>query len=674
MSGAKLVASSARKSRLSGRPWPLVAALTASVAMVAAAASGASSPGSDMRFHPSGHWVYNSALQTAFHIDGATTNIDARVPVAGEPGSQVVQDDTNGYVVGRSRITRFGKSNLRVQGSLPTPSDETPLAIEAAGGPYLVYRQAGKIVRLGENTTVVTVGERIGDPVVTGDGTLWLLRRKSGLVCTLAKGSTATSTCPARLPAGHSGALTTVGDKPQVLDTTAGLLHAVSTQGLGAGKPVGVEVSADTRVAPTDSGGRLALLDPSTGRLSFVDTQAKRPPVNIELGKGDFEGPLWTDSTVVVVNRTTGTLQTYDAQGHARTNRKIPPSEGQPSIARGADGRVYVQNGAGTHLLIVDEDGQVADTPVSGGPEPSGAPSPSPSQPAKTPTRHEAPPPTAGLPASAPGAPQSVTASAGNRAATVSWQAAAANRAAVTGYVVSWPGGSRVVSGAARHATISGLTNGQSYTFSVSARNSAGEGPAASADPVTPRGAAAAPRGVTASVSGGAVTVRWQQPDLGGGTLRHYAISATGQASRTVTGTSATYSGLANGRYTFTVRAVTSSGGQTLTGAAGSAAVTVTGPTIHIERRPEAGAPNCTTCFYLYMTFTDFPANTSFDAQIFAEATGGDYDSPCHVKTDASGSAICDRDTRDGVPKGNVYVYVNLPDGRRITSNEIYWS
>ncbi|WP_163508143.1 fibronectin type III domain-containing protein [Fodinicola acaciae] len=616
----KLVASSAKKSSRGRRPWPMVAALTASVAMVAAAASGATMPGSDMRFHPTGHWVYNTALQSAFHMDGATTNFDARVPVAGEPGSQVVQDDTNGYVVGRNRITRFGKSNLHVQGTQTAPSDETPLAIEAVGGPYLVYRQSGKIVRLGDKTTVVSVGEPVGDPVVTGDGTLWLLRRQSGLVCTLAKGATATSTCPAKLPAGHSGALTTVADKPQVLDTTAGLLHAVSTQGLGAGNPVGVKVSGATRVAPTDSNGRLALLDPATGRLSFVDTQAKRTPVNVELGKGDFEGPLWTGGTVVVVNRTTGTLQTYDAQGHAKANRKIPPSEGQPSIARGADGRVYVQNGAGTHLLVVDKDGQVADAPVVGSPDPSGSPSPGPSQSSEprpqpsvqpsvqpsarppvepsheppntgrpnpgTGSTHKPSPSHSSLPASAPGAPGSVSAKAGDASATVSWSAAAANRATITNYVVTWSGGSRTVSGSSRRATISGLTNGRGYTFSVYAKNSVGRGPASSADPVTP--------------------------------------------------------------------------------------VSPKKPKIHIERGSSTSSDNCEkpSCAWIDTTLTGFEPNTTYS--ITAIGNGRDFSEPCTTTTDENGDATCNK-TRYDVSGAQVYVYTDTDTYGRITSNTITW-
>jgi hypothetical protein len=673
----------------------LVIAVAASAGMVAAALSGAALPTSGVQFQPTGHWVYNTASQAAFHVDGGTTNVDARVPVAGEPGSQVVQGDTNGYVVSPNRITTFGKSNLKVLSSVVPPANETPLAIEAVGGPYLIYRQAGKIVRLGDSATVIPIGDKIGDPVVTTDGTLWLLRQQSGLVCSLPSTATQTSACPAKIPSGHTGALTTVADKPRILDTSAGILHAINSNGLGTGKPVGVPTSASTRIAPTDSNGRIVLLNPDRHTLSFVDTQSNQRPINVPLGKGDYEGPLWTGTTAAVVNSTTGTLQTYDSQGHPQENKKIPASEGQPSMSRGADGRVYVQNGAGSQLLVVGKDGKVSDAPVTGAPDPTGSPSPNPSQPppSQEPRPHPSdttpqPPPDTrqpnpdpvtkptqpSLPASPPGAPRSVSASGGNKTVTVSWAAATANRAAVTGYVVSWSGGSRTVSGSVRKTTVTGLTNGQSYVFSVTARNSAGQGPAASTNAATPIATASAPRSVSASKSGNTVTVSWGQPDLGGGTLQHYTVSATGQSGKTVTGTSTTYSGLPAGSYTFTVRAVTTAAGRTMTGAAASDSLTIVvkTPKIDIERRQESGAPNCDTCFYLYMTITGFPPNYKFKAHVIA--SGSEYGSPCSRTTDSQGDAICDDDTNDNITKGEIHVYVDLPTGERITSNSVTWN
>ena len=73
---------------------------------------GATRPLSAAPFATTGHWVYNSVLGMVVHIDGATANIDARLPMDAEVGSQVLQGDTNGYVVGASRITEFDKASL----------------------------------------------------------------------------------------------------------------------------------------------------------------------------------------------------------------------------------------------------------------------------------------------------------------------------------------------------------------------------------------------------------------------------------------------------------------------------------------------------------------------------------------------------------------------------------
>lgn len=89
----------------------------------------------------------------------------------------------------------------------------------------------------------------------------------------------------------------------------------------------------------------------------------------------------------------------------------------------------------------------------------------------------------------APGAPGGVSAAPGNARATVRWSAAAANGATVDRYTVTAsPGGKQVsVSGSARSATVTGLTNWQKYTFTVRAHNSAGTGVASAASrAVTP--------------------------------------------------------------------------------------------------------------------------------------------------------------------------------------------
>lgn len=98
---------------------------------------------------------------------------------------------------------------------------------------------------------------------------------------------------------------------------------------------------------------------------------------------------------------------------------------------------------------------------------------------------------------SAPGAPAAPVATAGDGTAHVTWSAPADDGgAAVTGYTVTAaPGGKTcTVAAPATSCTISGLTNGTAYTFTVAASNAVGSGaPSASSASVTPSAAPTPP-------------------------------------------------------------------------------------------------------------------------------------------------------------------------------------
>jgi hypothetical protein len=169
-----------------------------------------------------------------------------------------------------------------------------------------------------------------------------------------------------------------------------------------------------------------------------------------------------------------------------------------------------------------------------------------------------------------PGAPTSVTATAGDAWAAVTWTAPASQgSSAITGYVVtSSPGGLTVTAGAdATGTVVTGLTNGTTFTFTVHATNAAGSGPESSAsNAVTPLAPAppGAPLGVLAYAGNAQALVMWTAPAAGSGAITGYTVTSSPGGLTTAAGpaaTSAVVTGLTNGTpYTFSVRATNAVG------------------------------------------------------------------------------------------------------------------
>jgi hypothetical protein len=172
------------------------------------------------------------------------------------------------------------------------------------------------------------------------------------------------------------------------------------------------------------------------------------------------------------------------------------------------------------------------------------------------------------VPKSVPDAPAVVRAKYGAPgAAKVSWTGPPrAGGSPVTGFVATAsPGGASCKApGGGRSCTITGLSGGRAYSFTVSASNAQGRGsvsaPAVAGVLVNP---ASRPREVQARLSGNAAVVTWQAPaSNGGGRLVSYVVRSIPDAGTCTTKQrSCTMRNLALGvSYRFTVVAVNTAG------------------------------------------------------------------------------------------------------------------
>lgn len=334
-----------------------------------------------------GHWVYVPGLAAAVHVDGASKQVDATVPLgAASPGSPVLQGGHAGYLVDVDRVVEFGPA-AGVTGGRPGPGvAETPVPVEAAAAAHLVYRAAGLVVRLSPEPATVTAGGPLSEPVAARDGTLWVLRADTGEVCGLGPGETALS-CPARVPAGHRAGLSLLGGHPVLLDITAATVQPVDRRGAGEPTRLGLSLPPNALLGPADAGGRLPVLDPGGRRLLLLRPDGDA--VAVPVGRGRFDRPVSGGDAVVLVDQDSGRVVSVDSRGRTRGAAVIPT--GGIRTTRGEDGRVYADATDGRQSVVMDGDGTL--TAVAyGGPAPTYR-SPVPVPPTTTPAPTTTPPP-----------------------------------------------------------------------------------------------------------------------------------------------------------------------------------------------------------------------------------------------------------------------------------------
>ena len=182
-----------------------------------------------------------------------------------------------------------------------------------------------------------------------------------------------------------------------------------------------------------------------------------------------------------------------------------------------------------------------------------------------------------------PNAPTSLSATAGDGQAIISFTPGSNGGSAITNYKYSTDGSNYIELSPAvttSPITITGLTNGTSYGIYLKAVNARGESSASSSVSVTPSTIPSSPTSLSASAGDGSATISFTPGANGGNAITNYQYSTDGTnytaLSPTDTSSPITINGLTNGTsYTIYLKAVNPNGVSSA-----SSSVTVTPSTI----------------------------------------------------------------------------------------------
>ena len=289
------------------------------------------------------------------------------------------------------------------------------------------------------------------------------------------------------------------------------------------------------------------------------------------------------------------------------------------------------------------------------------------------------------IPVTVPDAPAGLVAVPGNGQVTLSWAAPASDGGSpVTGYnlyvgtTADFNGSAPLAKVTGTAVTVTGLVNGTTYYFKVTAVNRVGEGPGAetNAVPVTVPGA---PTGLAAVPGNGQVTLSWAAPASDGGSpvsgyIIYQGTSPGGETGTPVNGspvtaTSYTVTGLTNGTtYYFKVVAVNAAGLSPLSEEASATLPIVPSPPRRPPPRRPTAPPSTAPPFAAPTGLTAAAGNTQVRLSWTAPVSDGGSSVISYkvyvatapgVQGRATNGSINSTDaTVTGLPNGTVYYFM----------------
>ncbi|MEU2169515.1 fibronectin type III domain-containing protein [Micromonospora chersina] len=483
-------------------------------------------------------WLWSTSRSELARVNGVTARVDTRMEVPGGRRHQMQVAQTDRLLILRDlntgQVSSLDLATLQITATTPTaPGLGVSVALHEDAA-FVVDAVQG-IVRQLDPRSLTPVGEPVRYPpgitggAFDGAGKLWVAVPSEGTV---------SAVTAAELPA-TPGAAPPAGLSPKRVETyeVAEPAHELVVSTLDEGVAV---LDRTSTSLVTVRAGRTLRADLTTTAPGSLPARTSGPQVPVTVagerkvhvvrdsdevqrftvpGAGERLSPAvaWA-GRFYCADENTGTVYSFDANGQLVDTIKGSGRPG-PMELEVRENHLFINPPNSSTAQVVDDRNQVREVnkyanDVLGGDPPPVAPPPPPPKKPKV---------------GKPGAPRAVTAAAGNASARVSWQAAASNGAEITRYVVEGAGQRHEVGANQRALEITGLTNGETYTFAVHAVNAKGDGPARKSNPVTPTAAVPdPPASVTAEARpDGTVLVKWPAANGQGNTVTKYAVTAS---------------------------------------------------------------------------------------------------------------------------------------------------
>ncbi|WP_203747668.1 fibronectin type III domain-containing protein [Actinoplanes cyaneus] len=488
-------------------------------------------------------WVWSKGKGEVSRVNGVTAKIDTRVDVGQARGHSLEVSQSDRFVILRDVNTgAIGSMDLKelqaYWGQQSSPGIGVSVALHDDSA-FVVDSVQGKVQQV-DPKSLQAIGQPVSFPpgITGGDfdgkGRLWIVAPSEGTATAISpapKSTEGPGGDPQRVRteqvggASHDFTMTTLDDGIAVLDRTTNDLFRV---GDTPTSKTTLPLTGPGVLAPHTDGSTVAVTVPATRQIVGVDPQGTiKAQFTVPGGESQLQPAVAWEGYYYAADTDGGTVHVFDQSGA----QQKPITFDRPGGSLELDVRenyLFVNAPGSPIAQVVDNQHGVrpvdkyADDVLGGDPPPVKTPPVTPPPEKKKPNKPVV---------SKPGAPKNVRAAAGNAEARVTWQAAPNNGAEITKYVVTGNNKTFDVGADQRALTVTGLTNGETYTFQVHAVNAKGAGPDRASNPVKPTAEVPDPPGtpVAEAKGDGTVTVTWPAANGQGLKIDHYTVTGVSE-------------------------------------------------------------------------------------------------------------------------------------------------